>query len=421
PSPTAAPLPTATPVPEPSATAVPFTQGTLYFIWQSGIKPAPEDMGLDEVSAKSLYAAIPGQTPDEWQIISILTDIRCFCQPKLSPDNSQLAFIQTEDSNQDGYFYTSEDRQTLYTYNLLENQLTRIDHFDFSEQFSWLHDNQSLLYKYGASWGLVSVDGSPPKALIENQQSISEGVLYEFIRAIVNSPNGQLQAVTNELGVGTATGGFRPLGNVQLALFDPDQTSMVPIFDAKGINNILATWSPDNQWLAATLIAETQEIYVIDTKTATATHLVTTESLKKRVYPPVWSAQGNWLAFIQDQATLWSWYQPTATVEQLASKNFVGSPVWSPHEDVVVVSFTRDEGGGILVVNPAEKSLAELTLDSTPIGSPIWTPDGQWLLFPARQNETTGYYLIHRQGGDVYPVFDTTGLYEPTDFFWLSD
>ncbi|MCA9968471.1 MAG: hypothetical protein KC423_29705, partial [Anaerolineales bacterium] len=80
-----------------------------------------------------------------------------------------------------------------------------------------------------------------------------------------------------------------------------------------------------------------------------------------------------------------------------------------------------DEAGGILLANPAEKSLAELTLDSVPLGSPIWTPDGQWLLFPAKQNETTGYYLIHRQGGDVYPVFDTTGLYEPTDFFWLSD
>ncbi|MCA9994433.1 MAG: PD40 domain-containing protein [Anaerolineales bacterium] len=408
-------------MPEPSATAVPFTQGTLYFIWQSGIKPAPEDMGQDEVPAKNLYALSPGKTPDTWTLVPILGDIRCECSPKLSPDKSQMAIVLVEDTNQDGYFYTPEDRQTLYIYDFSQKTLMRLEHEDLLHKFSWTHDNHNLLYQYGANLGLVPADGSPPKALIENQRSISEGALYEFIRAIVNSPNGQLQVVTNELGVGTAIGGFRPLGNVQLALFDPAQASMVPIFDAKGINNILATWSPDNQWLAATLIAETQEIYVIDTKTVTAIQLVTTESLKKRVYPPVWSAQGNWLAFIQDKATLWSWHQPTTTVEQLASKNFVGSPVWSPHEDVVAVSFKTDEAGGILLANPAEKSLAELALDSVPLGSPIWTPDGQWLLFPAKQNETTGYYLIHRQGGDVYPVFDTTGLYEPTDFFWLSD
>lgn len=415
PSSTPTTLPTATQVlatstPLPSPTPNPFIQGTLYFIWQPEPKPAPEDMGPGEVPAKSLYVAIPGQALAEWEITPILTDIRCFCQPLLSPDKSQLAFIQTEDSNQDGYFYSSEDRQTLYTYDLQANRLTRLDHFDFSEQFSWLSDNQTLLYryKYNSNWGLTKTDGLPSVPLVNNPQGTSENPLN--IRHIVNSPNGQLQAII--ISVSPA--------RLQLALFDITQRTAAPILDANGVD-ILVTWSPDNKRLAATLIAEAQELYAIDTETLTVVQILTTESLEKRVYPPVWSEQGDWLAFIQDKTTLWGWHQPTAIVEQLASKSFVGSPVWAPHEDIVAVNFTTDEVGGILLANPAEKSLSELVLDSQPIGSPIWTPDGEWLLFPAKRNEATGYYMIHRQGGDIYPVFDTTGLYEPSDFFWLSN
>ncbi len=416
-TPTLPPTDTATPEPSPTATAlptatpfVPFTQGTLYFIWHPEPKPAPEDMGQDEVPAKNLYAAIPGQTPGEWEIRLVLPNIRCFCQPKLSPEKSQMAFVQTEDSNQDGYFYTSEDRQTLYTYSFIEQHLTRLDHFDFSEQFSWLSNNETLLYRYryNINWGLAKTDGSPSVPLGGDLQATPEAPLN--IRHLDNSPNGLLQTVA----IWTSS------SRIQLALFDITQKAITPILDANGID-ILVTWSPDNQWLAATLIAGTQELYVINMETLIATQIVTTENSEKRVYPPAWSSKGDWLAFVEDNTTLWSWHQSTATVTQLASKNFVGSPIWSPQEDVVAVSFTTDVAGGILLANPAEKSVAELTLDGVPLGPPIWTPDGQWLLFPAKQNETTGYYMIYRQGGEVYLVFDTTGLYEPSDFFWLSN
>ncbi len=425
--------PTNTPTPKPTATTtttpnnlssflLPITEGKLFFTWTPEIKPAPEMMGQDDTLTNNLYMASPKNINGEWAVDVILTDTG-ISRVLLSPDQTKLAIFYLEDTNHDGHYNELEgDAYKLGIYNIAKNSLIPLAIEGYIYGLNWV-DNQTLVLSQDTNLAFISIDISPPTWLTNNPLRPAEGEPHNLIRAVTSSPNGRFQAVGSMSGMGTSNNGIQNTGSAQMSIYDVVKAQLIPVLDEPGHSHYMAmAWSSDSQWVAAVPGYKTDSLNIVNAVSLEITPFEIEPTEDMVISLPTWSNGDQWLSFIVNRQDLWFWDTSTFIRYQTTNEKFTGwQPVWSPQEERVAVSFTEEDGNGWLIVDPINNTADKFYVDVLPNGTPIWSPDGEWILFSAIQNETSGYYVLNIQNGDVFLAANTTGLWEPGNFIWISD
>jgi TolB protein len=133
-------------------------------------------------------------------------------------------------------------------------------------------------------------------------------------------------------------------------------------------------WSPDGRWMIYTAYIRNWGVWVLDT--TTSEQRVITNNNGNRNVDPQWSPDGNWLVFASDRY----------------NRNF----------EIYLMSMTCLGDG-----SPCDNLLIRLTDDPAWDSAPVWSADGQSIIFSS-----------HRDGGSPHLFImggDGSGLHQLTD------
>jgi TolB protein len=138
---------------------------------------------------------------------------------------------------------------------------------------------------------------------------------------------------------------------------------------------------------------------------------------REPIISPVWSPDGNRLAYVSFEAK-----KPVVYVHSLASgqrnvaANFKGSnsaPAWAPDGRRLAVVLTKDGGSQLYMVNADGSGVQRLAQSNGIDTEPRFSPDGQHIYFTSDRGGAPQIYRIAATGGEVQRVtFD--GSYSVT-------
>ena len=234
------------------------------------------------------------------------------------------------------------------------------------------------------------------------------------------APNGNLAYVP---GPAKATG---VVGDRALALFD-DKGGFERLDEPPGIYGSPRV-SPDGKTVAfeASAGGEDANISVKDLAGGTASRRLT---FGGRNRAPVWSADGQWIAFQSDREGDLAVYRQRAdgsgTAERLTAKQAMANytpQAWSPDGNFLLLDAVRNGTHELHVLSLKDRALSRFS----DVGSEISTeaafsPDGRWIVYQRRDTATAGStqafiepfpatgakYLVPVKGG--HPFWSRTG------------
>lgn len=143
-------------------------------------------------------------------------------------------------------------------------------------------------------------------------------------------------------------------------------------------------------------------LYVVDPDDGTRQAIARTEGALE----PVWSQDGDWIAFIRHREVSDLYVmRPDGTEQRLVARN-ASSPAWSP--DATRIVFMRDvcaraicplldNPNELFVVDVETGTSRRLTSNGYYDGGPSWSPDGDRIVFESED----GLYLMRPDGSDV--------------------
>jgi Tol biopolymer transport system component len=97
-------------------------------------------------------------------------------------------------------------------------------------------------------------------------------------------------------------------------------------------------------------------------------------------------------------------------------------PVWSPVENRLAVCLIENGIAKVLILDYLANTVTEVfqSKESYDVFRPYdWSPDGEWLLVFAANEEQSGLHIIHVDSGITYLVMDTMGSAAPRELVWL--
>jgi len=105
------------------------------------------------------------------------------------------------------------------------------------------------------------------------------------------------------------------------------------------------------------------------------------------------------------------------TADDLLKMKFIGSVVMSPDETMVaftvktVAEDNKKYFSHIYVANTDGTDLRQFTSGEVNDSSPIFSPDGEWIVFVSKRGEKKGVYKISTQGGEASLLIDKDGSF----------
>lgn len=405
---TATPTTTKTPIPTKTATVtlpptlptLPPPTGSIYFLWD----PTQLPLSGQGDPVQNLYLATLGGIPDNWQIEPILDKLYGWPITALSPDRTKLALTILEDRNGDGSisnigYDMGLDWPNIFFYSLTDDSLQRVTDEDPEVYtLNWLSDNQTLFYQNDKTiFSFNTADFSKTQFA---------GPFVDGITQFAWSPDDSLLAVELRSSI---------LYFLRKDTGDVIEPGGLPT----GYDSFIG-WSPNSQWLAST-ISRNAGLFVVNPNSSEIVNLVSSDYSSQFV----WSPDGQLLAFTQNvlrtSSSLQLWDSNSQTITLLTEAVSTSKMVWSSDSSSFAVGYVKEKTGGIWVIDVLTNAVRELAqFDNAIKIAPLsWSPNGQWLLFFHEQESSAGLYLIHREGGEIYLLQETTNTYEPYNIFWL--
>jgi len=207
------------------------------------------------------------------------------------------------------------------------------------------------------------------------------------------SPNGRFIALNTYVG-------NRP----RLEFFDL-QTGKRDVFaHFKGLNST-PSYSPDGQFVAATLsISGNPDVYIYNIKQRTWRQFTKNPAIDTT---PTWSPDGQWVAFTSNRTGSPEIFRkPVAggDAEQVSLEgNYNTSAVWSPKGDRIAFVTRKDWSYALATARLDGTGLRYLATGAG-IESPVWSADGQMILYSIDQHGVRRIYRVPSWGGTAVPM-----------------
>jgi TolB protein len=146
-----------------------------------------------------------------------------------------------------------------------------------------------------------------------------------------------------------------------------------------------------------------RELYQIDTQTRQITRL--TRHLSHDAYP-VWSPDGQWLAFCSERKGPWAiWVSKGGVIGQekqlLKPRSWDAYPVWTPDSKALVFASKRRKSVDIYRIDIESRALKQLTDHEADETQPSVSPDGRWLAFVSNRRGPLHIFIQDLQTGNL--------------------
>ena len=168
--------------------------------------------------------------------------------------------------------------------------------------------------------------------------------------------------------------------------------TMLEVFEQeKQLATTTDTWSSDHEWLVfagggCEGNSDENEIYRMRFDGTELEQLTDNSRLD---YSPIWSSDGQWIAFVSERRNI--------------------TFLWQDHDAEIVL--IRPDGSGLL----------KLTDNDSDDESISWSPDGHWLGFRSTSIESLGVWDLYRMRPDGSDVQRLTVIQDIRDYAWSPD
>lgn len=256
---------------------------------------------------------------------------------------------------------------------------------------SWSPDDKQVAFVTNISgrnniWVVSSLSGWPTQLTVSNQRQIN----------IAWSPKGRWIAYNSDYD-----------GNEQWDLFlvSASNGQVVNLTNTPEVSEEGAAWSPDGEKLAYSVKPKQSpnyEIDVIEILTKKVTHLTSNTPAQLSNFNPIWSKDGKWLVFTQQDApgkdgnvfiVSASGGRATNLTAHQGERRFTASDI-SPDGKTVLITSNSGNGypnAGLLDIGT--KNIAWLTSDKWEINSGMFSPDGKRLTWTANFDGNQDIYV----------------------------
>ena len=259
----------------------------------------------------------------------------------------------------------------------------------------------------------------------ENLQKLTNHPRNEFSPTF--SPDGQRMAY-----VSSRHDGYREIYVMNLNTKVSHRLTNHPKHDSNPV------WSPDGRWIAFDSNREgTHDIYKIQPDGENLQRLTHGE---RNSYNAAWSPDSQFIAFGSSRKPpgIYIMDADGGNPRHLANQPRVGrTPSWSPDgkqiafSDNIILEGNQDilfrgRGKDIYTVNVDGSDLRQRTRHPAVDWAPVWSPDGQSIVYYSKWNEKSDIYLIKsglgRRGGQLtrHPARDMDPTWVPAGYLSVS-
>ncbi len=209
-------------------------------------------------------------------------------------------------------------------------------------------------------------------------------------------------------------------GNTDIYVLDLATRAITRLTDAEG-KDTSPSWSPDGTRIAFESFRDGNfEIYVVNAD-GTGTARLTDDPAGDS--SPVWSPVSNEIAFVSNRFGNSDIFilGLNGSVSTLTT-NFApdSAPAWSPDGTRIAFKTYTGELVDLCMINRDALGQHCVTEFASEYGSPVWSPDGQWLAASAKQSAGYGISLFHTLDTSTVQLY-SVGVEPKGDPIWSPD